>query len=267
MTTIYKTNHVSTEEFKLNIPTVEEIDRYLLNRLFELVSSSDVATPERLAVFDGLMKIAGKDQPGLRNFLLNVYFSPGRIEIGEEKSLDLQGYRQFCSERPEACKPKGYMLPLAIVDNIKLALIYYTNKYVNQIVKPATDYEIYGEPEKWVDLWANDFPDTSLTGDCEDFVFLKRQLLITLGIPENALNIAFVKTRSGEGHLVLVVSTPQYGDIILDNLRNPKAGNATIYPAQDIEHVPIAQTISGLFDFRVIDGTSPSHQKGPNLAH
>jgi predicted transglutaminase-like cysteine proteinase len=53
-------------------------------------------------------------------------------------------------------------------------------------------------------------------GDCEDYVLMKRQMLIDNGWPASALLITVVRERSGEGHAVLTVRTDR-GDFILDN--------------------------------------------------
>ena len=56
-------------------------------------------------------------------------------------------------------------------------------------------------------------------GDCEEFALAKRQRLIRAGLPASSLRLAYVKTRSGEGHAVLVVKT-NTGDLVLDVLTN-----------------------------------------------
>ena len=42
--------------------------------------------------------------------------------------------------------------------------------------------------------------------------------LIGAGLPPSALRIAWVKTRQGEQHAVLVVKTTDHRDLVLDNL-------------------------------------------------
>ncbi len=51
----------------------------------------------------------------------------------------------------------------------------------------------------------------------EDYVLAKRRALIQAGISPSALRIAYVKTRGGEGHAILVVKTDR-GEFVLDNL-------------------------------------------------
>ena len=60
-------------------------------------------------------------------------------------------------------------------------------------------------------------------GDCEDYVLTKRHQLIRAGIPASSLRIAYVKTRRGEDHAILIVKT-NGKDLVLDNL------TATIRP-------------------------------------
>ena len=45
----------------------------------------------------------------------------------------------------------------------------------------------------------------------------KRRALIKSGVPSSALRIAYVKTRQGEGHAILVVKT-NGRNLVLDNL-------------------------------------------------
>jgi predicted transglutaminase-like cysteine proteinase len=80
---------------------------------------------------------------------------------------------------------------------------------VNESVKPMTDIEHWGTIEKW------SYPDDGY-GDCEDYVLLKRRLLIQAGWPREALLITVVRDRRDEGHAVLTVKSDR-GEFILDN--------------------------------------------------
>jgi predicted transglutaminase-like cysteine proteinase len=55
------------------------------------------------------------------------------------------------------------------------------------------------------------------TGDCNDYAVTKRHQLIRSRLPARALRLAVVKTKSGSGHLVLLVAMTK-GDLMLDNL-------------------------------------------------
>lgn len=75
-----------------------------------------------------------------------------------------------------------------------------------------SDDKAYSKKEFWT------FPDDG-TGDCEDYVLLKRKMLHTHGISLSNLLITVVRQKDGEGHAVLTVRTGD-GDLILDNLND-----------------------------------------------
>ena len=83
------------------------------------------------------------------------------------------------------------------------------NRLVNERIKPMTDLEHYGVVEKWT------YPEDGY-GDCEDYVLLKRKMLMQLGWPREALLITVVRDKKGDGHSVLTVRTDK-GEFILDN--------------------------------------------------
>ena len=83
------------------------------------------------------------------------------------------------------------------------------NRYVNESIRPMTDLEHWGTIEKW------SYPDDGY-GDCEDYVLLKRRLLVQAGWPREALLITVVRDRRDEGHAVLTIKTDR-GEFILDN--------------------------------------------------
>jgi predicted transglutaminase-like cysteine proteinase len=64
-----------------------------------------------------------------------------------------------------------------------------------------------------VERWS--YPDDGY-GDCEDYVLLKRRILIQSGWPREALLVAVVRDKDGDGHAVLTVTTDK-GDYVLDN--------------------------------------------------
>ena len=83
------------------------------------------------------------------------------------------------------------------------------NRWVNDNVKPMTDLEHWGVVEKW------SYPDDGY-GDCEDYVLLKRRMLMEAGWPRAALLVTVVREKNGNGHAVLTVKTDK-GEFILDN--------------------------------------------------
>lgn len=119
------------------------------------------------------------------------------------------GWVSFCSERPRDCAanpstPRDVVLsPRAWRDLLRV------NRWVNDTIKPLTDLDHWGVVEKW------SYPDDGY-GDCEDYVLLKRRMLIAAGWPREALLITVVRDRKDEGHAVLTVKTDK-GEFVLDN--------------------------------------------------
>ena len=119
------------------------------------------------------------------------------------------GWVEFCTENPKECttapsSPRDVVLtPKAWKDLVRV------NRWVNETIKPVTDLEQWGVVEKW------SYPDTG-KGDCEDYVLLKRRMLMQAGWPREALLITVVRDKKGDGHAVLTVKTDK-GDFILDN--------------------------------------------------
>lgn len=87
------------------------------------------------------------------------------------------------------------------------------NRQVNRAIRERSDLASTG----LADQWSLPIIDGRLEGDCEDFALEKRRLLIEGGVDPRALSIALVRTRSGESHAVLLVSTDT-GEFVLDNL-------------------------------------------------
>ena len=85
------------------------------------------------------------------------------------------------------------------------------NYSVNQAIRPLTDFEIHDVEERW------SYPQT--VGDCEDYVLLKRNILMRAGFSPADLLITVVKQTDGSGHAALTVRT-DLGDYILDNMRD-----------------------------------------------
>ena len=122
-----------------------------------------------------------------------------------------RGWVEFCARQPDECAGTTTAArPLALSPEAWLSLIR-VNKWVNETIKPLTDLEHWGE----VDLWS--YPDDGY-GDCEDYVLLKRRMLIQSGWPRGALLVTVVRDTKDEGHAVLTVATEK-GDYILDNQR------------------------------------------------
>jgi len=87
------------------------------------------------------------------------------------------------------------------------------NRQVNRAIRERSDLATTG----LADQWSLPIVDGRLEGDCEDFALEKRRLLIEGGVDPRTLSIALVRTRTGESHAVLLVSTDR-GEFVLDNL-------------------------------------------------
>src|SRR5262245_51718226 len=119
------------------------------------------------------------------------------------------GWVEFCARQPGECArtttaPRDLTLsPEGWKDLVRV------NKWVNETIKPLTDFEHWGVVERW------SYPDDGY-GDCEDYVLLKRRMLIQSGWPREALLVTVVRDQRQEGHAVLTVTTDK-GDFVLDN--------------------------------------------------
>jgi predicted transglutaminase-like cysteine proteinase len=111
-------------------------------------------------------------------------------------------YKGECDTRPSAARDV-VLSPKAWSDMLKV------NAWVNDNIKPMTDIDHWGVVEQW------DYPDDGY-GDCEDYVLLKRRMLMQAGWPREALLITVVRDKKNEGHAVLTVKTNR-GEFILDN--------------------------------------------------
>ena len=121
------------------------------------------------------------------------------------------GFVEFCQRNPENCQPEGLFKRRASMSEEKWLLVRMVNAFVNGAIAPVTDETLYGTPEYWT------IPTDA--GDCEDVVLLKKKILLSKGIPEEALRITVVLDEHSEGHAVLTL-TSSAGDYILDNRRN-----------------------------------------------
>lgn len=119
------------------------------------------------------------------------------------------GWTQFCADSPVDCDVSPMRATKAKLTATKLAELDKLNRKVNAQVSPVTDQELYGLEEFWT------YP-TDDKGDCEDYVLLKRKLLMEAGWPRQALLITVVRDLKGDGHAVLTVATDR-GDYALDN--------------------------------------------------
>ena len=128
--------------------------------------------------------------------------------IGVSTSVPF-GWVDFCKRYKGECDTQK--LPALDVNLTPQALreVERINKWVNANIEPVSDMEHWGVEDQW------DYPSDG-KGDCEDYVLLKRKLLIDVGFPRQALLITVVKDGKNEGHAVLTVKTNK-GEYVLDN--------------------------------------------------
>jgi predicted transglutaminase-like cysteine proteinase len=133
---------------------------------------------------------------------------PLYASLGETTRAPI-GWVEFCADNPEECRG-GPSEPRDIVmSQTAWRDLNKVNRWVNETVKPMTDMDHWGVIEKW------SLP-TDGYGDCEDYVLMKRKMLIDAGWPREALLITVVRDKKGEGHAVLTVKSDR-GEFVLDN--------------------------------------------------
>lgn len=133
-------------------------------------------------------------------------------------------YRRLCQEAPEFCAGRATAPTLQPIETalrtrfgsgaLKPVLIDLTRERLEQLdqVNRTVNAAIQPRADHGGDNWR----PNSAFGDCEEYVLLKRELLLRLGWPRTALRITVV--RDGPGyHAVLVVRTNR-GEFVLDNL-------------------------------------------------
>lgn len=138
-----------------------------------------------------------------------TYVKPFMKVVG--KTLPPIGYVQFCEANPSECRFGKTKAVRVRMSDSRWNELVKVNDFVNGRISPVTDQDLYNTPELWT------YPERS--GDCEDYVLLKRRHLIDLGWPPQTLLITVVRDIDNGGHAVLTVVT-DLGDFILDN-QNP----------------------------------------------
>src|SRR6185436_15699511 len=119
------------------------------------------------------------------------------------------GWIEFCAENKRECATQPTEARDVVLSPAAWADLVRINNWVNTKIKPMTDMEHWGVVERW------SYPDDGY-GDCEDYVLLKRRMLVQAGWPRSALLITVVRDQRGDGHAVLTVKTDK-GEFILDN--------------------------------------------------
>lgn len=143
--------------------------------------------------------------------LAALAFNSAIVPVAQAENAPL-GYQLMCLKNPNAAECKGGGAAKVKVTTNVMATLKRVNTHVNRTIKPKYDND-------GTDVWTVN----ASAGDCEDYVLTKRRQLINSGIPAGSLRIAYVKTRRGEDHAILIVKT-NGKDLVLDNL------TATIKP-------------------------------------
>jgi predicted transglutaminase-like cysteine proteinase len=130
------------------------------------------------------------------------------VSVGNQARPPI-GWVEFCNEHAKECAttssdPRDVVLTSKVWKDL-----VRVNRWVNESIKPVTDMDHWGVVERW------SYPNDG-KGDCEDYVLLKRRMLMQAGWPREALLITVVRDKKGEGHAVLTVKTDK-GEFILDN--------------------------------------------------
>ena len=95
------------------------------------------------------------------------------------------GWVEFCAENPGDCRGGASQPRDIVMSQTAWRDLVRVNTWVNETIKPITDMDHWGVVEKW------SLP-TDGYGDCEDYVLLKRKMLIDAGWPREALLITVV---------------------------------------------------------------------------
>ncbi len=120
--------------------------------------------------------------------------------------------RDYAKDRRQPCNNQNLQALDVKLDEVAWKEMQRVNSAVNREIEAVTDMEHWGVVDKW------DFPDDK-KGDCEDYVLEKRERLMKIGFPRQALLITVVRDHDGEGHAILTVKTDK-GDYILDNMNS-----------------------------------------------
>jgi len=115
---------------------------------------------------------------------------------------------RFCLRYPADCKSDPTETTTVELTADTIETIQRVNRDVNASIMPVGRSNAVDD---------GGWTISPASGDCNDYAVTKRHELVRSGLPAKAVRLAVVKTTSGIGHLVLVVSTNK-GDLVLDNL-------------------------------------------------
>jgi predicted transglutaminase-like cysteine proteinase len=131
--------------------------------------------------------------------------------VGDETSVPF-GWMDFCQRYKGECAGGAAKAMDVNLTDKSLREIQQINAMVNRSIEAVSDMDHWGVVDRW------DLPMDG-KGDCEDYVLLKRKLLIERGYPRQALLVTVVRDQNNEGHAILTVKT-NGGEVVLDNLND-----------------------------------------------
>ncbi len=121
------------------------------------------------------------------------------------------GHYEYCKIYTQDCNIRSSSDKPIKLTRKRWGEMVAANSHSNRTVAPVTDLEYYKREEYWT------YPTNY--GDCEDYVLLKRKLLMDDGWPASNLLVTVVTLPNGDGHAVLTVRTDR-ADYALDNLND-----------------------------------------------
>lgn len=121
------------------------------------------------------------------------------------------GHYEYCKRHRADCNLRSINTRPVKLSRKSWRDLDEVNQASNLSVRPVTDLDYYNTEEYWT------YPKRF--GDCEDYVLMKRKMLMQRGWPASSLLITVVRQPNGDGHAVLTVRTDK-ADFVLDNLRN-----------------------------------------------
>ncbi len=132
------------------------------------------------------------------------------LPVGDARPV--WGWVDFCRRQGQNCTVAKARSQEVRLDGNTWNVMVEVNRSINAAIDPVTDMDHWGVADRW------DFP-TDGRGDCEDYVLLKRKVLMERGFPRQALLVTVVIDGNGDGHAVLTVKS-DHGDFVLDNMRD-----------------------------------------------
>ena len=170
-------------------------------------------TKMQITVLSGLIAIAGAVQP--------VYATGKSHMKTTGRTSQPIGHYEYCRKYRADCNIRASNPRPLKLTRARWNELVDVNMHSNTTIRPVTDQEYYHVEELWT------YPKEY--GDCEDYVLMKRYMLMQRGWPASSLLVTVVRQSNGDGHAVLTVRTDK-ADYILDNLQNNiKPWNQTEY--------------------------------------